>query len=559
MSMGRRDEMNGNSRIVVCLAALLAAAAAGAAQSGWSWEMPADVYKGVDFSNRTAVDRATRIFRQAWDARNGSSLDTIPRFRAAQAEWKKVQVQCETQTYDERLLAYCQFMQGFSLMNARDRNEAIRLFNEVLDLYADEGWIACPATYWLGRTYLGMGESRRGLEELQKVAETAAYEKSPLWASANMFLADSRWGSGESGAEEEAAERWARVNTSLFREIARDDWTRARDNLKWYAFAKGDWGAFEDLLFAGLAAGDAKGRAQRMTGAWREICAQLDNHGLMVRSHFNRTIKKEKERADRIAQVRRAAAEWVDRGEQTFREAGMAFEFDMFALDVWGTVEGADKQLKRIRGILGRIASAADARTRESRYRAVAMKLCEWRKFDEARTVAESVTSPRARLYLLADIESSAGAWAKVIKALDEILSSKPEAAEERALKKRIASVCHDRTGDYPRAIRLWLEIAEPPGTLWRLQDAYRRNGEKQKSYVTLVEIQSLFPPEAPAAVYTQAQYYEQDGDKKKAIALYRRLLSQPEWKQTPQSSQAHQQLERLGVATGGAMTNAVR
>ena len=67
-----------------------------------------------------------------------------------------------------------------------------------------------------------------------------------------------------------------------------------------------------------------------------------------------------------------------------------------------------------------------------------------------------------------------------------------------------------------------------------------------------------MFANDAPRAVLTLAQFCEQDGDKKKAIALYRRLLSQPEWKKTGESSQAHQALERLGERTGGAMVNEV-
>ena len=51
----------------------------------------------------------------------------------------------------------------------------------------------------------------------------------------------------------------------------------------------------------------------------------------------------------------------------------------------------------------------------------------------------------------------------------------------------------------------------------------------------------------------------EEDGNVKQAIAIYRRLLSQPEWKKTAESSWAHQALERHGVATGGAVVNEVR
>ena len=545
------------SRTILAMMMLAAAFEAGAWQRGWSWEMPADVYKDLDFSTRPAVDRAARIFSQAWDCRNGSSLDTIPRFRAAAAEWKKVQIQCEGESYDERLLAYSQFIQAFALLNARDRNEAIKLFNEVLDLYADEAWIACPAIYWLGQTYFSMGETRRGLEEMRRVAEEGKYMKSPLWASANNILAGDAWNSDKAGMEEKARDYWLAAADGRFWELARDAFSEARGNLQWYAFATEDYSTFEEYFFAGVGEKDFRGRTDRIMRVWNDMCWQLDNG--MVRQHYNRMIKKDKDRNAKLGKIRVSWAEWIDRQEPVFAEAKRDFDFDMFTLDVWRWMENDEKSMKRINKILKKVKGVADKKEREGRYRAVAMKLCSFNKFVEARTVVENLDDPKARLYLLADVESAAGDFGKVVKILDELLTTKPEQAEEMSLKRRIRELCHRRTGDLQRAVKLYLELPEPPGTLWGLQDCYRQMGEKKKSYATLVEIQSMFPPEAPQAVYTMAKYYEADGDKTKAIALYRRLLSQPEWKQTQQSSQAHQDLERLGIATGGAMINAVR
>ena len=112
--------------------------------------------------------------------------------------------------------------------------------------------------------------------------------------------------------------------------------------------------------------------------------------------------------------------------------------------------------------------------------------------------------------------------------------------------------------GKYAEAIKLYEDINQPPGTLWDIQWCYRRLGEKKKAQGTLDEI-TFFPDQAARAVWTKAEYFREDGEKDKAIALYRRLLSQPEWKKTQESSLAHQRLEAWGIATGGAVINEVR
>ena len=107
--------------------------------------------------------------------------------------------------------------------------------------------------------------------------------------------------------------------------------------------------------------------------------------------------------------------------------------------------------------------------------------------------------------------------------------------------------------------MKIYQDLNDPPRSLWGLAEALRESGKKNESYTTLTEIASIFPNDAPNAVLRMAQWKERDGDKEKAIALYRRLLSHPKWKQSSASSEAHQALERFGIATGGAMTNEVR
>jgi hypothetical protein len=55
-----------------------------------------------------------------------------------------------------------------------------------------------------------------------------------------------------------------------------------------------------------------------------------------------------------------------------------------------------------------------------------------------------------------------------------------------------------------------------------------------------------------------KGDWYRDDGDVKRAIGCYRRILAHAEWKKTAAASQAHQRLEVYGIGTGGAVLNEV-
>ena len=127
--------------------ALAAAAPAFGWEWEWNWRMPGDIYKGLEFESRNAVDRAYKATSAAMDAERARArpTDLVPRFRAAAAEWRKVEIQAESDNTSDALLAYAGFMQGYTRMKAHDVNEAVKFYGQVVDLYDDERWIAFPA------------------------------------------------------------------------------------------------------------------------------------------------------------------------------------------------------------------------------------------------------------------------------------------------------------------------------------------------------------------------------------------------------------------------------
>ena len=195
---------------VLCALALAAFAASAEPIREWDWHMPGDVYKTLEFSDRAGVDRAVKLFQQAIDAerRGTRPPDLIPRYRAAAVEWRKIQVKGEADDFNAPLLAYAVFMQGYARQQAHDRNEAIKLYNEVLDIYPEQKFIAVPARYMLSAVRREMGDVKQANELLEEIVEDKAADGHRIYYNVLRSLASVRWGEDK---VDEAAELWSKI------------------------------------------------------------------------------------------------------------------------------------------------------------------------------------------------------------------------------------------------------------------------------------------------------------------------------------------------------------
>jgi tetratricopeptide (TPR) repeat protein len=168
------------------------------------------------------------------------------------------------------------------------------------------------------------------------------------------------------------------------------------------------------------------------------------------------------------------------------------------------------------------------------------------------------VEGPSSRSWLKYEIDRRKGDWKLAALDLEECLSQTSDPESSLRVKYTLAAIYRDNTKEYDKAIKLYTDISNPPRSLWELQIAYRAAGKKKECYRVLTELMSIFPDYGARSAYQMALYREADGEKEAAINLYKRLLRQKEWKKSPESSQAHQKLERYGIATGGAVINEV-
>ncbi|MBR1920717.1 MAG: tetratricopeptide repeat protein [Kiritimatiellae bacterium] len=523
------------------------------------WAMPGEVYRTLDFTVRAGIDRATGVFTKALDGenRNGQSeQDRIASFRAAAGEWRKVQVQSETGEFDERILSYALFMQGCACERAKDSNEAVRLYSEVIELYPDVAWVSVPARLRLGCIQSAMGDVRKSNETLAALLDEPASRGTQARAVALRIYGDRLWDAGKFADAE-----------ALWREILApatkaEEWRRAnaRDKLVAVALARGDYSHFDDLVFMDVAK-DAASRLEAVrkmlgTVAWVWLQARGWND---FAARAEKLYPKESERNKKLASSITAFLAWFEGQRALYDAAKDPTKYPMDLLRVATMSAKSETVEPRLKVVEGMIRGEGDAAKAARLAGAAKDLLFAARLYDLARRLPPLIKDPLAASFMRYQIESAAGKHAAAALCLEEYLAHKPEPGAAKSAKSSLAQIYRDNLGKYDKAIALYQEINDPPRTLWDLHATYWKAGKKADAYRMLVELESMFPGEAAAAFYTHAQHLEEDGDKKQAIAIYKRLLSQPEWKKTPQSSWAHQALERHGIATGGAVINEAR
>ncbi len=527
-----------------------------------SWRMPTDIYKNLDFSVRAGVDRAVKIFAEAVDfeRRGGRSTDAIPRYRAAGAEWRKVQVQAEGGDFDETILAYSVFMQGCASECARDRNQALKLYAEVQDLYPDVRWVVVPSRYRYGQTQIDMGEVRKGNETIDALATDPDAAGYACTGDAIAYVANLRWKAGKTS---ETVDLLRSILTSPeYRKNTPDLWNGTRANLAVDYMVLGNYAAFDELVYPDGVPDDPLKHYNCIRWAVDLFLECANFHGWYWRNRYNERMSllnpKESTRREKTAASRKAFAKWYAAHRGIYDQANRKMEGLQDDLRIAITHDKVDAIRPRAEALKAAIKAIKDPKKAESYAWEMLNCLYYARLFDLARTVPDVLSDPLAASWMRYSIETRAENWKGAEMMLNEYIARKPNAEGLLRAKWELAGLCRDRLGKPERAVQLYQDINQPPRTLWELQRTYRQMGKKKEAYNVLNELMSIFEKEAPEAVLTAARYHEADGEKEKAIALYRRLLTHPEWKKSGQSSAAHQALERYGIATGGAMVNEV-
>jgi TolA-binding protein len=522
MTRRRRNDnkhMNHRLPIIALMACLSLIPIASTAQ--WTWKLEAERYGALNLFERAQYDKAKRLFEEK-------------DYRAAAAEFEKFKVQFP----DSAALSYVLFMRGFSFHHAKDRNEAIKVYNEVMDFFGDVVADAAPALFYLGIAHLENGDTRAGLEAMLEVVEDEDYQKHPVAAGALRRLADNKWRNGE----QEAAVVFWKQAVRDFGGSNPDEANAARYKVTDFYIKSRNYSGYEKWLLNDENRDDPKHRkwvAELAWGrAWNNFHTEWGKY-----TNFNREEKKQDVAA--FYAWFKAQKAWYDKADDGWR---FYYNAIYFVSQRMGDRAETRRLIDELAPQTQALASEAD---RNARYAWLADRMREAADWTSAEYCISKMTDALSAEYKRYEMAYYRSQWDAAIAHLEALEKANSQSWSPRALGAH-AALFKDRLGRYEEAIVLYRKINNPPANLWAIQECYYRWGKLQEALTTLNEIENSFPDSASRAAWHKASYYHAAGRSTEAVAAARRVLKM--YPKSPESSKAHQLLEGYGIATGGGV-----
>ena len=585
--------------VLLLAAAVSAQAATGPYGDAWDWRLAPRKFGALSQGERVQYTRAEDMFRQG-------------NYEAAAIEFEKY----VTQNPKSSVYSHCLLMQAYSLHLARQRNKAISLYGELLDFFADDVEEAAPASFLKGQAQIENGDPAGGYRTLKTMVEHEKYLENPISDVAlNQLALNYLANKDEKGAEN----CWKKVDELFSAAFVRpeDAVKEARHSLIDLYISQKRPAAAEDLLTKGSA--NARTVCEAATNTFERALAVFGKVSKDARSEYYHwfTGKKaafaEAQRLDdyfgralALAQRTGVAQEWRDLFKQALEYArgladakkplcygtlaarlveagGSAWnvqeEWRSLGASVMGDGKGlpADRQLALYMPVMDAMRIKIDAGSAPAVLWDPLVARCTeiyaslqggekdvglaqlvdrikvagqtQRAFD----VADKIGDPALAQWKRVELYDYEQKYTEMAKACEELEPMDNKEYATRALRTR-AGLYKDRLNRLEDAIKLYNEINDPPGTAWAIVDCYERLGKLQQAVATCTEIENFFENEAPSAAFRRAQIWDRAGEKKKAIAECRAVLKKYPKHQV--SSQAHQMLERYGIATGGGVTD---
>ena len=104
----------------------------------------------------------------------------------------------------------------------------------------------------------------------------------------------------------------------------------------------------------------------------------------------------------------------------------------------------------------------------------------------------------------------------------------------------------------YPEAIQSFQAADNPPHNIFRIAECFMAQGKREQAIGQLRELENFFVDWAPEAAMRIAWIYRDTNDKQQYVSNLRNIMKK--YPKSGQSGQAHQELERMGVKIGGGV-----
>lgn len=489
----------------------------------WTWVLSPERYQEMSMFERAQYDKAVELLKKN-------------AFKAAATEFEKFQTQFSESTFLPHIL----FMRAYCLHSDKTRNEAIKLYNEVMDYFGQSVDDAAPALYFMGVAHIENGDIKEGLKCMQEMVDDKDYSKHPLAAGALCALADNCWRNKE---REKAVKYWQQA--AGFWESNQTDANKGIAGATAYYIKTKNYKGYEGWLVNPTNAENPKDRQWQAANAWNVAWNGFSNDFGGEYTTFNQKEKAEAMKA--FWTWFKVQRQWYEKNKDPW---GFYSASIYFLTQRWGEKEERDKLTEEALVYIKSLPDKADA---DKKIAWICDRLYEAGAPDRSIYVADQISDRPAAEYKKYEVYAGQKAWEKALARLKDIEAMPNDKWKMAAMSER-ARLYKDVLARYEEAIKLYQLINKPPETLWSIQDAYKRQGKLNEALQQLTEIENSFPDQAAQAAWYKAAYLDEAGDKEKAIAQGRRIMKV--YPKSDASSKAHDLLQKLGVKTGGGVAD---
>ena len=439
------------------------------AGADWHWQLPPERYKLMNTFERAQYDKAAHLLETNQPA-------------AASSEFEKFKAQFG----DSPVLSYSLFMRGYCMHQAKNRNAAMKAYQEVVDYFPEQIQDAAAALYFEGVANFEDGEITKGIHCMKKLLDSPLYKTNPLAAGALRRIADAYW---EQKQPDQAVQYW-RQAVKEFQHVNDSEYTAALSGLAAYCIVSKDYAIWENsALEDDTAKADPARRRAAADFMW--------NRGWsMYRSGFERVkpvTPKE------LAAEQKAFYEYLASTKDWWVKAKdlNGYYYRMFNVLVYDYKDKATRD---------KLLDEAIAFERQEKDKTLAdqqiAQICDLMRAgrfeDRARLCVAAMTDRVAAAYKEHEILYDEAKYKEALATLEQVEASANPEWQTKAMNAR-AYIYKNGLGQYDKAIAIYEKIGQPPGTLWQIQECYKRWGKLDQALKTLTEIENLFPDDAPA------------------------------------------------------------
>lgn len=531
-----------NLRQLSCVILLFVMTAASAAAQDFWRVIGGEQIKEMNTFERTQYTKAMTMFNDK-------------QYRAAASEFERFLIQFNDA---QNSVPYIIFMRAYSLHLAKDRNKAISVYNEVLDFYPDEISVAAPALYYRGIAHFDNGDYAKGMQSMKELLDDPDYRLEPVAANASIQLVENHW----RNKEFDRAAKYLQQIEQDFREKAPGSAENARNLYGAYCMTTGKGQDYAKwYLSAYQAAAEKANKSQQQLRV--DMVNSLYNVVVWNWWGYYQDHMVEKYRGGKKNGSDPAEEVWrlMKENKDAYMKSGNEWGFyDRAILLLAGRKIVSDQEFEKlVQEAVGFIAKTPDDEKnkdrQQARYQEMTNKLINGNRLLDASVANSRISDKKIVAWNEFRILEKQNKWADAVKHLDSVKENfKTDAEFVTKCNWAKGDVLKDHLKKYDDAIKVFLEISQPPKTLWEIVDCNYRKGDLPAALKGLIEIENAFPDSGAAAAWRRAQYQEWAKNSEMAIKEARYIMKK--YPAAQESSWAHQMLERYGVDTGGAVSD---